>query len=47
VDQLGELLGPLSNDSQLIIAGLDELLARAWRQLAVIRSDYIAPSLAT
>jgi toxin CcdB len=30
VDQLGERVGSLSNDSQLIIAALDELLTRAW-----------------
>jgi toxin CcdB len=31
VDQLGELVGSLSKDSQLIIAALDELLTRAWK----------------
>jgi toxin CcdB len=31
VDQLGEKVGSLSNDGQLIIAALDELLTRAWK----------------
>jgi toxin CcdB len=31
VDQLGEMVGSLSDDSQLIIAALDELLTRAWK----------------
>jgi toxin CcdB len=31
VDQLGELVGSLGDDSQLIIAALDELLTRAWK----------------
>lgn len=31
VDQLGETVGSLSDDSQLIVAALDELLARAWK----------------
>ncbi len=29
VDQLGEVVGSLSDDSQLIVAALDELLSRA------------------
>jgi toxin CcdB len=31
VDQLGELVGSLSDESQVIIAALDELLSRAWK----------------
>jgi toxin CcdB len=31
VDQLGEVVGSLSGDSQLIVAALDELLAGAWK----------------
>jgi toxin CcdB len=31
VDQLGEVVGSLSDESQLIIAALDELLTRAWK----------------
>jgi CcdB protein len=31
VDQLGEVVGSLGDGSQLIVAALDELLARAWR----------------
>jgi toxin CcdB len=31
VDQLGEIIGSLSDDSQLIVAALDELLTRAWK----------------
>jgi len=31
VDQLGQLVGSLSDDSQLIVAALDELLSRAWK----------------
>jgi toxin CcdB len=31
VDQLGEVVGSLSGESQLIVAALDELLARAWK----------------
>ena len=31
VDQLGEMVGSLSDDSQLIIAALDELLTRPWK----------------
>jgi hypothetical protein len=31
VDQLGEAVGSLSDESQLIIAALDELLTRAWK----------------
>jgi len=31
VDQLGEVVGSLSDDSQLIVAALDELLTRAWK----------------
>jgi toxin CcdB len=31
VDQLGERVGSLSNDSQSIVAALDELLTRAWK----------------
>ena len=31
VDQLGEVVGTLSNDGQSIIAALDELLTRAWK----------------
>jgi toxin CcdB len=30
VDQLGDLVDSLSDDSQLIVAALDELLTRAW-----------------
>jgi toxin CcdB len=31
VDQLGEVVGSLSDHSQLIVAALDELLTRAWK----------------
>jgi toxin CcdB len=31
VDQLGEVVGSLSDESQLIVAALDELLTRAWK----------------
>ena len=31
VDQLGEIVGSLSDESQSIIAALDELLTRAWK----------------
>ena len=31
VDQLGEVVGSLSDNSQLIVAALDELLTRAWK----------------
>jgi toxin CcdB len=31
VDQLGETVGSLRDDSQLILAALDELLTRAWK----------------
>jgi toxin CcdB len=31
VDQLGEVVGSLRDDSQLIMAALDELLTRAWK----------------
>jgi toxin CcdB len=31
VDQLGEKVGSLGADSQLIVAALDELLTRAWK----------------
>jgi toxin CcdB len=31
VDQLGELVGSLDDDRQLIVAALDELLSRAWK----------------
>jgi toxin CcdB len=31
VDQLGDLVGSLSDDSQLIVAALDALLIRAWK----------------
>ena len=31
VDQLGDVVGSLSDESQLIVAALDELLTRAWR----------------
>jgi len=31
VDQLGELVGSLRDESQSIIAALDELLSRAWK----------------
>jgi toxin CcdB len=31
VDQLGKMVGSLSDDSQLIVAALDELLTRAWK----------------
>jgi toxin CcdB len=30
VDQLGEILGSLSDESQSIVGALDELLSRAW-----------------
>jgi toxin CcdB len=31
VDQLGEIVGSLSDESELIVAALDELLSRAWK----------------
>ncbi len=31
VDQLGEIVGSLSDESQSIVAALDELLTRAWQ----------------
>jgi toxin CcdB len=31
VDQLGELVGSLRDESQSIVAALDELLTRAWK----------------
>jgi len=31
VDQLGEIVGSLSDESGLIVAALDELLSRAWK----------------
>jgi toxin CcdB len=31
VNQLGALVGSFSDQSQLIVAALDELLTRAWR----------------
>jgi len=31
VDQLGEVVESLSDESQLIVAALDELLTRAWK----------------
>jgi toxin CcdB len=31
VDQLGELVGSLSDESQSIVAALDELFTRAWK----------------
>lgn len=31
IDQLGECIGSLADDSQPIAAALDELLARAWK----------------
>ena len=31
IDQLGEVVGSLGDDSQLIVAALDELLSRAWK----------------
>ena len=31
LDQLGEMVGSLSDESQLIVAALDELLTRAWK----------------
>jgi toxin CcdB len=31
VDQLGEVVGSLSDESQSIVAALDELLTRAWK----------------
>lgn len=31
IDQLGDLVGSLGDDSQLIVAALDELLSRAWK----------------
>jgi len=31
VDQLGEIVGSLSDQSQLIVAALDELLSCAWK----------------
>ena len=30
-DQLGDVVGSLGDDSQLIVAALDELLTRAWK----------------
>ena len=31
LEQLGEVVGSLSDESQLIVAALDELLTRAWK----------------
>lgn len=31
IDQLGEVVGSLSDDSQLTVAALEELLTRAWK----------------
>jgi toxin CcdB len=31
VDQLGDVVGSLSDDGQLIVAALDELLTHAWK----------------
>jgi toxin CcdB len=31
LDQLGDVVGSLSDESQLIVAALDELLTRAWK----------------
>ena len=31
VDQLGDVVGSLSGDGDLIVAALDELLSRAWK----------------
>jgi toxin CcdB len=31
VDQLGDVVGSLLDESQLIVAALDELLSRAWK----------------
>jgi toxin CcdB len=31
VDQLGEIVGSLSDESQSIVSALDELLTRAWK----------------
>jgi toxin CcdB len=31
LDQLGDVVGSLSDESQSIVAALDELLARAWK----------------
>ena len=31
VDQLGDVVGSLKDESQLIVASLDELLTRAWK----------------
>jgi toxin CcdB len=31
VDQLGDVVGSLRDESQLIVAALDELLSRAWK----------------
>ena len=31
VDQLGEVVGSLRDDSELLVAALDELLSRAWK----------------
>jgi len=31
MDQLGDVVGSLGDDSQLIVAALDELLSRAWK----------------
>ena len=31
VDQLGEIVGSLSDESELIVAALDELLSLAWK----------------
>jgi toxin CcdB len=32
VEQLGEIVGSLSDESQSIVGALDELLTRAWKQ---------------
>jgi hypothetical protein len=31
IDQLGDKVGSLSDDSQLVVAALDELFTRAWQ----------------
>jgi hypothetical protein len=31
VDQLGDVVGSLRDESQLIVAALDELFSRAWK----------------
>jgi hypothetical protein len=38
IDQLGDLMGTLSNESPNILAALDEPLTRAWKQIRFISS---------